>query len=82
MDFLDVLQALGSLLLSDHALTLSVLDVAHDLFIRLLLLLVLGAFLPDLQVHELVFLSRDGLLLLPSLAGRLQVVLGCLSSRL
>lgn len=82
MDFLDVLQPFSSFFLADYAFTLSILNVAHYLFIGLLLLFVLSAFLPDLQIHEFMFLSRYRLLLLPSLAGRLEDVLGCFSSRL
>jgi hypothetical protein len=64
---LDALELLRGLLLANDALPLPVLDVAHDLLVRLPLLLVLHALLPQLQLQELLLLLPYRLVLLPSL---------------
>lgn len=72
---LDVLEPLRGLLLVYDRLALSVLNVFEDLFVSLTLLLVLGLLLLQLELHELLLLLEDCLVLLPPLVCDLQVVL-------
>lgn len=76
MHFLDALELLGGFFLADYALTLTVLDVAHDLLVGRALLLVLLALLPQLKLQELLLLTSDRLVLLPSLSRKLESLLG------
>ena len=74
--FLDALELLGGFFLADDALALSVLDVAHDLLVGRALLLVLLALLSQLKLQELLLLTSDCLVLLPSLSRKLESLLG------
>ena len=76
---LDVLESLGSLFFADDRLALTTLDVAHYLIVSRLLLFVFLSLLAELELHELLFLSGNCLVLFPSLAGHLKGFLGSLS---
>lgn len=69
---LNVLEALGRLLLVDDTLALSILNVAEDLFMSLSLFLVLGALFTQLQIEELILLAEDRRIFLEALTGKLQ----------
>ena len=74
--FLDALELLGGFFLADDALTLTVLDVAHDLLVGRALLLVLLTLLSQLKLQELLLLTSDRLVFLPSLSRKLESLLG------
>lgn len=69
---LNVLEALGRLLLVDDTLALTVLNVTEDLFMSLSLFLVLGALFTQLQIEELILLAEDRRIFLEALTGKLQ----------
>lgn len=71
----DACELFGGLLLANDALPLAVLYVAHDLLVRLPLLLVLLSLLAQLQLHELLLLLRDRVVFLPTLPRKVEGLL-------
>ena len=80
--FLDFLKTFGGLLFVDHAFSLTILDITHDLVMSLLLLLVLSLLLSQLKFEEFYLLLRYSLILLEFLPGDLKILLSQVQLRL